>query len=1224
MDLMALCPIPEHETGYLTKTWRVMRLTAFILLAACLHVSAATSAQNVSLSVKNGNLVKVFEEIRQQTGYEFLCNVFLLQKAIPVNVNVKNVSVEQALDIVFKDQPLTYSILDGKLIVVKQKEDITSHAAILPQPVYQDTLKMFRGRVMDSTGAPLEGATVFVLGKRNAAGAVEQNISSSGNNRVVVSGKNGLFTIYANDGEEVGVTFVGYSDFRFTAHKNTSFIEVTLHHSLAQMGEVVVQTGYQTLSKERATGSFAKPDMQVFADRTGSMDVVSRLDGQVAGLTVINGPLGTNVNNNGSGMPQPQEAIIRGTSSEELATTPLYVLNGVAVTDFSSINIDDIADITVLKDAAAAAIWGARAANGVIVLTTKSGARNQKIKVSYSGFVNFQGKPDFTYMHEMNSKQYIQSAEETFDPVKYSWASLYKKYVAPHEVILYNQYMGLISAAQAAASLDSLSAINNQQQIKDLWYRNAITTNHTVSASGGGGVYSFYSSLAYTDTHDNKPGDVNNTYRFNFDQEFNPNRNIKISLNSSLAEVVTSAKNPISAGPNFLPYQLFEDARGNSISMPYVQGGTQAEQSSYQSQSGINLNYNPLDEFNAGNRHHNTLSANVTANASIKLWKGLSFQGTYGYLTSPGTATSYDDIAEYQIRKQVLMLTVATPGSAPAYYFPDYGGTYQTANYNQQNWTVRNQLVYNYSGRGGNDLLTLQGGQDANEQLSTNSTTILNGYNQALQTYALLDYNALNNGVPNTVTGYGYLPDMPYSAQESLSRFDSYFGLASYTLNHKYSLDASWRVDHSNLFGSDIASQNKPVWSVGGKWNLGRENFMKQVKWVNALMARATYGITGNSPAPGSASTYDILAAEVPYSYPMVGGQSYTLINPANSKLAWEITHTRNLGVDFSVLDNRLGGSIDYYHKNTTSLLNNIPLNPLTGFPNTLGNQGILTNTGIEISLTSVNVRTRNFTWSSRLVFSHNKNKLVSYGQIGDYVESGDDRVGDNYVVGASLNSLFAYRFAGLDSVGDPKIRLSDGTTTKEPGVATVKDIANMGTTIPTVNGGFTNSFRYRDFGVSVNMVYSFGAVMRRDVNTFYTGRLTGTVGSFGGNIPTYFLNRWKKPGDEKITDIPAYTSDQSYNEDDRNVNYYEQGDINVVSADYVKIRDVTFSYSLNPRLLKLLKIQGTTLRVQVNNFMVWKANKDDIDPEYQDPVYGMRYMPADRHSISIGASVNF
>jgi TonB-linked SusC/RagA family outer membrane protein len=1190
-----------------------------------------------------------------------------LRETDKVDIDIKEGSLEEVLSLCFDKQPFTYVVID-KMIVLKQKPLVTV-MHIEPWPIVSPLVPIdVHGRITDEKGNPIIGATIVVQGTKAdaemiagarastavpgnvlqpatvpanagqpvlvavpATAAVAEGTPVNPNVAIALPAQMGrIFTVEMTDGNgefrlhgiadnaTIIISSVGYETQEIKLNKRKE-LDIRLKIKVTELRniEVTYSSGYQVLSKERATGAYAKPDMETFKARVSNQDLISRLEGLVAGMTVNMGPSGQLANYNGNGK-KTQSALIRGASSIQLPTEPLYVLNGVPTKDFADINPDDVADITVLKDAAAAAIWGAQAANGVVVVVTKSGKRDSRIKVNYSGYINYQGKPDFGYQHMMNSKQYIQAAKETFDPVYNNWSNLYNQYIAPHEMILYNQYRGLITAAQANASLDSLASIDNTSQIKDLFFRNAFTTNHTISMSGGGSIYSFYGSLSYTNMHSNRPGEKSDAYRINFTQDINPSRDIRISLNTNLNNTVSSRKRAPGIGNQFLPYQLFRDAQGHNLNMNYLTGWSDSLRQDYQARSRVNLDYNPIDEIDYGHTRSNNIGINVTANVNIHLWKGLSFLGTYSYSKQPGTYDSYDDHKELDLRKRLIGMTIApTTADVPQYLLPTDGGSYFHSNNDQRDWTVRNQLTYIANPRQGRDDLSLQAGQEGRESMYTKNSITLEGYDEALLTYAILDYNTLSQGVSGTVTGYGGYYNNPFQAEEKRSRFTSYFALANYTFDHKYSVDLSWRQDHSNLFGSDQSSQNRPIWSLGAKWQLARENFMKPATWVNDLGLRATYGITGNSPYVGAASSQDVLYATSYIYPPPISGPALGLLSNANRNLNWETTKTYNIGLDFAILKRRISGTIELYHKNTEDLLGGVNLNPFTGTSRGTGNIGSLVNKGIELNLRTINVQVKDFSWSTNFIFAWNKSKLVSYSTPSPYSLTDYGKTYANYWIGYSMKPIFAYRWAGLDSLGDPQVMLADKTIIKTPNKVGVDDVIYKGTTTPVFYGGLTNTFKYKDLTLSVNIVYNLGHVMRDENYLFPYNRLSVSSG-WSGNYPVEFVNRWKKPGDEKITNIPSFVADGYINYSRRNPDYYTNADINVLSASYTKIRDITLNYNLPHKWMRSMRIEGIGVYVQAANFMVWKANDRGIDPEYgRGPI-------ASKHPLSIGANVSF
>lgn len=1205
MQLNALCQSSAHAAlcRYIQPLFKLsrrtllcMKVTVILITVFCLQASATTLAQNITLSEKKASLEKVLSKIHRQSGYLFFYNEDWMQQAMPVDIQVKNAALSDVLSAVFNGQPFSYEVVD-KTISLKPKPALLQNEVIIT------------GRVTDSLGAALPNATVAVLGQKTGTH----------------TDRDGNFRLNANIGDHVMVSFVGFNSYIFRVAASMPPLNIVLNATTAKLQEVTVtvSNGYQTISRERSAGSFAKPDMTVIDNRSTSMNILQRLDGLVPGLTVNNAP-------------GQSQYLIRGATTVSTSTAPLYVVDGIPIPDVSYINPQDVADITVLKDATAASIWGARAANGVIVINTKKGQKGDKLKVSYDAFANFQPKPDINYFPVLNSQQFIQAAKETFDPVTFPYANVTtfpatSVGLAPHEVILYNQYLGKISDAQANKSLDSLGAISNNRQIRDLFYRGAMLMNHTISISGGQKNYAVYGSLSYTDNQSYSPGQSDNTYKINLHQDFSIGKRIQLSLITDLANEATNSPRTISPTDQFYPYQLFRDNAGNNISMPYMTSLSDAQRIDFETRSRISLDYNPLDEVNHGYNKSDILLSRNIFNANIKLIDGLTFEGSYGFVKGATRTRDFSDAQSYNVRAQLVQFTVApTATSTPVYYLPTTGGNYSVTNINQRNWTVRNQFSYNKNWNNNLHQLTVLAGQEAQEQYNLNNFSSVRGWDPQLNVGALVDYKTLNStGVPGVVwPNYGnssVLAEIPFTQSELLSRFTSYYANAAYTFNYKYTINGSYRIDQSNNFGLDKAAQNKPVWSAGGKWLITEEPFMKNATWVNNLALRATYGLTGNAPNPGTAASYDILIADGSSFVP--NSKGLDISTAANRKLTWERTATVNLGLDFAVLQNRISGSLDVYHKKTTDLLGNLTTIILAGYTSVLGNLGDLENKGVELSLTSVNIQSKQFRWSTTLNGAYNKN-IITHLNVAAPVTTGNGMVSSRFIAGYAAYALFAYQYAGLDNMGDPQIHMADGTITKKPNVTKPADVKYMGTTQPLWSGGLSNNFVYRSFGLSFNAVFNFGNVMRRDANQLYYGRLshlTPTSGGFTtGNLNAEFMNRWKQPGDELITNIPSFVSNQTLSNSRRDYSYYTNGDINVVSAAFVKMRDITFTYSLPQLIARRINTDQITLRAQVSNLMLWKGNKYGIDPEFQSVYLGNRNLPFNQHTVSFGLNVRF
>ncbi|MGJ1391707.1 SusC/RagA family TonB-linked outer membrane protein [Sphingobacterium spiritivorum] len=1201
-----------------------MRLTTAIIFLSFMQVYAATYGQRVNLNEKNSSFKDVLYKIRQQTGYDFLFDRNLAKDMGPVNISVRNASLDETMQTLFTNTPLTYTMEDKFVSIRKRQISLSGKSS---EPIQQTDV---RGRVVDSLGNPLQGATIAVIIQTSSENKETGDFSMSimGRKTAAVTDSNGEFVL-SNISKEafISVSYVGYEAYTIKAATNLGTIRLK---PAGRLQEVIVNTGYQNISKERSAGSFSKPDMEVLANRATSTNIIQRLDGLVPGLVINNSPT-----------TRKQQFLIRGLSTLTTVdgytnASPLFVVDGIAVPDVSFINPQDVQDVTVLKDATAASIWGARASNGVIVITTKKGTNNQKLRITYDAFVNFQGKPDIDYFPVLNSRQYIQASKETFDPVSFTYTPFYEPAIgnngyAPDRQVQWDFFRGLISAAERDAKLEEMASRNNLSQMRDIFYRPQILTNHTLSIAGGTEKYSTYTSLMYTGDQSYTPGGKDHTFKFNTRHDYTFNAVIKAFLIADLTNRRTGANRAVSPDNRFLPYQMFRDEAGSPVDMSYLGYLPNEAIGPMASLTGRNLNYNPIDNATTGYTNSNGLMARLTSGFTVNLYKGLRYEGVFGYSKGINRTTNYDDNTNYRQNIQLLQFAQNTNGRIK-YNLPNTGGKYGTSNTTNENWTVRNQLIYDYASANQLHQLNVLAGYEEQEQKNIVTGSTVYGYDENAETYALLDYNMLRTvgikgGIVPTLGGTAQLTELPFTQHETLLRFRSYYANLGYTFGKRYILNTSWRQDRSNLFGINKSAQRKPAWSVGGKWMLSNETFMQDISFVNDLSARITYGIGGNSPLPGKSASQDVLR---PVSNSFVpGGQGYAVATPGNKNLSWEQTRTLNIGLDFALLDRRLNASLDYYQKKTKDLIGALEVNPFTGFPSIVGNVGNMSNTGIEATINSVNIRNADFRWTSSFNLSYNKNKITKINLLRA-VTTGVDKIKEQYLPDYPAFSAFAYNYAGLNADGNPLVRLSDGSTSigmevKDQPLA--NDVLFMGVFQPVWSGGFSNTFSYKSFSLNINMIYNLGHVMFRDVNRVYS-ELFGGRGFIGnqnfqsGNLHADFANRWQKPGDENLTNIPGYKVPAESLK--RNVDYYIFGNQNVVSASYIKIRDLGLSYAFPKSVTGKLKIEGLTLRAGMSNIMLWKANKYNIDPEFQDARLGNRSLPFGQNTINMGVHLTF
>lgn len=1206
-------PNKRTGTGPLTKTLLAMKLTIVFLTAAFFHVQASGVAQSVTLTAQQMPLRSVFKLIEKQTGYSVFYNNEYIRHAKPVTVDAHEMPLKDFLAVILKQENLTFEISQEN-ILIREKPEVSPKKPATPLPGLEPPIRI-SGTISDMNKQPLIGATIRVKG---------QKASTLTNDR-------GGFQITVDRGDILIISHVGFQEKEVkVTGANTLHITLEAAEDVLDMAEVVY-TGYQTISRERSAGAISKADMSIVANRSSSPNILQRLDGLVPGLVI-------------NTAPDAEPFIIRGLTSLNAAKSPLIVVDGVelptnnteGITDpdirnsranaqnnvlsssnpIANINPQDIADISILRDASAASIWGSKAANGVIIITTKRGRAGEKLRIEYDGYYNFQGRPDLKYIPKLNSRDFITVAKELFPlyAPNNTWGSVQALApVAPHLQVQYDRYRGLITQAQADKSLDSLASINNMDEILDVFYRNAATTNHTVSLSGGGQVHSFYGSVSYTGMQSSTPGEKNNSYKINLRQDFNLNKRIQLSLITDLTKSDIHGTNQTTPGTGFVPYQLFQDASGNPLTVNYLGNYSDSIRLSYAARSRVNLDYVPLTEATRGYSTVSGLSGRVVGGAKVNLLKGLRFEGTYGYQTFSTNSRNVLDEQSYTVRDELMSFTQADDAnSIPRYWLPNEGGRLTVNNSIQKNWTVRNQLVFDQTWK--EHQVTVLAGQEATNITPLATSAIYRGWDDQLQISRPVNYDTLAKGISDIIPGGTRVLGTNLGGGEGIVvRTTSYYSTLGYSYLRKYALNASWRIDKSNLFGFDKSAQNRPVYSVGGKWMLGRENFMMPLSWLDRLDVRVTYGITGNAPRPGQSASFDILMADANVNY--VNGVGIVVSTPANNKLTWEGTTVYNTGLDFAVLGGRLGGSVDVYVKKTTDLIGPLNTAPLTGFSSVTGNFGDLENKGIELSLNSINVKGKDYMWNTMLTLAYNKNKITRLATAAA-ITTGEGMVlpESPFFVDRPAYTLFAFNYAGLNADGDPQITQADGKLLATRNGSKAEDVLYMGSSQPNLTGGLFNTFQYKGLQLGINISFNAGHVLFRDFNTYWNEPLLTNA------MHSEFVNRWKVAGDENKTNIPRYAATSDIAES-RNTSYYGYASTNAFDASYAKIREITLSYNLPQNMVRLVRVQGVSFRAQVSNLMLWKANKLGIDPEFQT-AYGARTIRTGQGTITIGAHI--
>jgi len=1045
------------------------------------------------------------------------------------------------------------------------------------------------GTVTDAAdGLPLRGATVSLKHHRLAV-----NTDAGGNFKLTISDMN----------DTLRVAFIGYVMYENAVHNiSAGILTVRLVPDQHNLDEVTVSTGYQQLPKERATGSFDQIDNTLF-NRAVSTDVISRLDGVASGVL----------------FDKRQNAVdnisVRGLSTlTSTITQPLIVLDNFPYAgDIANINPNDVESITVLKDAAAASIWGVKAGNGVIVITTKKGKYNQPLRISFNSNVTISAKPDAFDIPTISSSDFINVEEFLFSKGYYNAQlnnNTTRPLISPVVELLNEAQNGTISTASADNQINALRGIDVRNDFEKYVYRDAVSQQNSLELSGGNNIADYNVAIGYDDDLQSLVGDSYSRLTIKDNNQFRPLKNLQVETGILYTQSNTIADSQggygtLLPGGNksaLLPYTQLADAQGNPLAM------NKNYRSSYIDTAGhgqlLDWTYKPLEETKLAD---NTIKLNdvlLNAAAQYKILPFVNAEVRYQYENSWTNGSNYYSDQTYFARNLINSYTQIS-GNTVTYEIPDAGILDQNKS-NLQSNDVRGQLNFNPQWNKVNRLDAIIGGE-----ISQSSTDASNnrfyGY----------DGNTLTSQAVDLVDRfpiYGNLAQptaIPYVDGLSglLNRNVSLYGNAAYTYDGRYTFSLSGRRDANNLFGVESNRKWVPLWSGGASWLVSDEPFYHSDLFPY-LKLRATYGISGN--VNNSITGLTTINYQTPNSANSISGQPFAVItNFPNPNLTWERIGMLNLGVDFATKNHRINGSIEYYHKNAYDLLGLVPADPTAGTGSIMDvNSADLVEHGIDLTLNSINT-TGQLKWQTAFLLSTNKNTVAKYlytpPSYANYINSGSITP----IVGQPAYSIVSYKWAGLDPAnGNPRAYLNGQVSEDYDDIVNSpakNDLTYSGSAVPELYGSLRNDFAWHALSLSVNFTYRFDYYFRRFA-TSYSDLFSGWLGY------SDFAQRWQKPGDEKTTNVPSMVYPDDANRDQ----VYDYSSATVENGNNIRLQDVRLGYQFNKTNWPGIPFRGLQLYAYANNLgIVWRANKLGLDPDYGTAI------PAPR-TVAIGCKADF
>ncbi len=1088
----------------------------------------------------------------------------------------------------------------------------------IPTLLLAQNTKVISGRVIEAaTQMPIAGASVYVssaiIGNQTKIAGVLQGAMIG-----TTTNSDGKFTLsVSEDIKNLLVSYMGFETEVVSVTKSSSNLKIQLRESSEILKEVVLM-GYQNIEKRKLTSSYALINVAEIK-QAAVANVDQMLLGQVAGVVIqpTNGAPGA-----------PSKISIRGTSTLNGSSDPLWVLDGIPLegndvpSDFkdkdnidnlksyaiAGLNPEDIESITVLKDASATSIYGARAANGVLVITTKRGKKGaMRINFSANSFVT--QKPDFSKLNLMNSTQKVDF--ELFLASRSDLNYHEERGAVARILNSNNEYAAFRDNGFASLSTATQNAINDLKKTNTNWgneiYQMAVNQQYSLSLSGGNDTNDYYFSTGIYDEKGTTIGSDLRRYNITLKNNFSVNDKLKFGVslfgsqnkNGSYITDTDGYSSPSYYSRTANPYLKVYDANGNYAYDPDLI-----------ERSNLNLNYNPIEERNNTQYDLTSNSLKSIFDVDYKLSKSLRFASQLGLQLDFDKTEKYAAENSYYTRKYNQKSLYSSATGEDAYYMPK-GGIIQNWNADSFQYNWKTTANYNKTFNSVHEVDVMVGTEFRRNKKTEVHTKGFGFNSNTLNTIPITDERALKNHAFDT-----------YKKTFNENAFASFFGTASYTFDKKYTVFGSLRYDGSNLFGVDVKYRYLPLWSVAGSWNVFREDFMDGIELLSDLKLRGSYGIQGNIDK----TTSPFVIGEY-YNETILPGmteETIRALSAANAKLRWEKTTSSNLGFDLGMLNNKIYLTADYYNRKSTDLigLKAVPLESGYNFINT--NWGSITNSGYELSLTTKNISTPNFEWTTGINISHNKNVVND-------IEIRDEDFRPS-LKGYSSTAVFAIKTAGIDSNGLPLFwkdgkkvtavdfyKLENGT---DGGQLTREEhrklYSYVGDATPKISGGFRNIIRYKQFDLRILSNFNIKQTVKTKPSYYLT------MADPGKNYSTDIL----KAGTGKYPALigqntPGFDTDLVYtwftSSDDGRT--YDDLDIWVKDISYIRISSIRLGYALPKKFLDKLSISACNFNIEGRNLLVFGTNYDGFfDPE----TYGSIYAQPIPKIVSLGCNLSF
>ena len=1053
--------------------------------------------------------------------------------------------------------------------------------------------------IAQEDGQPVIGASVLVQGSK--AGTVTD--------------ANGQFTLNVPSGKKIVISYIGMETQTVTPKNG---MQVVLQNG-ADLQEIVV-TGMQKTDRRLFTGATAKISAED-AKLNGVADISRSLEGRAAGVSVqnVSGTFGT-----------APKIRVRGATSIYGSSKPLWVVDGVIMEDVTEVsaddlssgdaetlissaiaglNSDDIESFQILKDGSATSIYGARAMAGVIVVTTKKGKAGSN-RISYTGEYTMRLKPRYSNFNIMNSQEQMSVYREM---EKAGWLNMAETYRASNSGVYgkmyrlintYDETTGQFAMPNTEAARNEYlreAEFRNTDWFDEL-FSNSIQHNHSISLSSGTEKAQYYASFSLM----NDPGWYKKSkverYTANINANYNISKKLTLNLIGNASYRKQQAPGTLGQDIDVVNGEVRRDFDINPYSYSMNTSRTLAADQYYY------RNYAPFNILNELDNNYMDLDVVDTRFQAELQFKPiqkvtLSVLGAYKFSTT-GQSHYIKDSSNQAMAYRAMDDATMRDNNPWLYSNPDvenslkesvlpYGGLYRKTTYKMNSWDVRATAQYN-DVFNDTHILNLFGGTEVNNV--ERSRDFFNGVGMQydMGQLAKYDYRYFKQSQEEN-TAY-------YTLTDTYSRSAAFFANATYSYKGRYTINGTVRYEGTNKLGKSRSARWLPTWNVSGAWNAHEEPWFNDAfkGTISNFTLKLSYSLTGDRGPTNVTNSQVVIQSYNPWRpFTSVGESGLEIYDIENSELTYEKKHEFNVGAEIGLFNNRVNLEFDWYKRNNYDLIGTINTMGIGGQITKYANVASMKSHGVEFTLSTKNIATKNFKWNTDFIFSYAKNEVTDLDTNARII---DMITGTGFTLeGYPVRSLFSIDFKGLNDEGLP-------TFINEDGELTVSDfnfqdrekrdyLVYEGPTDPTTTGSFGNMFKWKGLSLNVYITYAFGNVVRLD--PVFKKQYTDLDA-----LPKEFVNRWTQAGDEARTNIPVIADKRMNQNDDylsRAYNAYNYSTARIAKGDFIRMKEISLGYEFPKSIISPLKLNSLSLKLQATNLFLIYADKklNGQDPEF-------------------------